>query len=94
MPNDAATDRTPQKNTPDFDIFHPRDKGPWQKLGIAYTNRDGSISMLLEYVPVGAVDGRIRLQLRAHEARATDDGDTRAAVQTPAKPMTQAASRL
>jgi hypothetical protein len=61
------------KNTPDFEIFHPREKGRWQKLGVAFRNKDSSITMLIEYVPVGGVDGRLRLQLRPYEARDSDD---------------------
>jgi hypothetical protein len=62
------------KNTPDFEILHPREKGRWQKLGVAFRNKDSSITMLIEYVPVGGVDGRIRLQLRPYESpRDSDD---------------------
>ncbi len=109
MANDNNADRSNgnnngnQKNTPDFDIFHPRDKGPWQKLGVGYTNRDGSITLLVEYVPVGSSDGRVRLQLRAHEARDAEGKDAkdtrdpregRTDEQAPAARHAQASARL
>ena len=86
MANDTGTDRTTQKNTPDFDIFHPRDKGPWQKLGIGYNNRDGSVTLLVEYMPVGSPDGRLRLQLRPHEVKDAEGRD--APAEAPSKPST------
>ncbi|MDP2341520.1 MAG: hypothetical protein Q8O67_11200 [Deltaproteobacteria bacterium] len=59
-------------NTPELELFHPREKGRWQKLGVAFRNRDGSFSMILEYMPVGT-DGPLRIVARPYESRDARD---------------------
>lgn len=63
------TTNVTSQNTPEFELFHPREKGRWQKLGVAFRNRDGSLSLLLEYIPVGAVDGQVRIVAQPYEPR-------------------------
>ena len=56
-------------NNPELELFHPRDKGRWQKLGVAFRNKDGSLSIVLEYLPIGGVDGQVRIVAQPYESR-------------------------
>jgi hypothetical protein len=55
---------TATKRQPTHTAFHVRDavsgKGFWTRIGAAWSNRDGSLSLQLECVPL---DGRVVLQL-------------------------------
>jgi hypothetical protein len=42
----------------------------WPKIGIAFTNRDGSISILLEALPLGTNKLQVREMRERDEARA------------------------
>ena len=53
-------------NTPSHILYQVRDRGEdkkasWTELGIGFTNRDGSINMVLNAVPLTG-----KLQLRAY----------------------------
>lgn len=54
------------KKYPEFEIFHPREKGAWPKLGVAFRNSDGSLGIVLDYIPVGS-DGQIRLVAQTYK---------------------------
>ncbi len=47
-----------------FAITERGDKSFWTKIGIAYTNRDGSVNVNLDALPVSG-----RLQIRSDEDR-------------------------
>jgi hypothetical protein len=54
-----------------FDVFaitEREDKSYWTRVGAAFTNRDGSINIALEALPVSG-----KLQLRKPEARERDE---------------------
>jgi hypothetical protein len=52
-----------------FAITERGDKSFWTKVGVAYVNRDGSVNVQLDALPVSG-----RLQIRSDEER---DGTTR-----------------
>lgn len=57
------------RGAPEFEVFHPREKpAPWMKVGVAFENNDGSLSVLIDYVPAGA--GQLRLNLRKKKPKA------------------------
>jgi hypothetical protein len=55
---------TSTKRRPSHTAFHVRDtangKGFWNRIGVAWSNKDGSLTLQLECVPL---DGRVVLQL-------------------------------
>lgn len=54
---------------PEFEVFHPREKpSPWTKVGVAFENHDGSLSVLIDYVPTAA--GQLRLNVRKKKPKA------------------------
>ena len=60
------------KNTPTHKVFQIRDRGEdkksaWTEIGVGFTNRDGSINVLLNSLPL---DGKV--QLRTYEPRKAD----------------------
>ncbi len=60
------------KNTPTHKVFQIRDRGEnqksaWTEIGVGFTNRDGSINLLLNSLPL---DGKV--QLRTYEPRKAD----------------------
>jgi len=57
------------KNTPTHKVYWIRDRGEaykpaWMEIGVGFTNRDGSVNLMLNVVPL---DGRI--QLRVNEPK-------------------------
>jgi len=53
-------------NKPKYEIFHVRDsnnggKGYWTKIGAGFENKDGSVNMVFDCIPV---DGRCQLRVR------------------------------
>ena len=55
-------------NTPTHRVFQVRDNGEgrkasWTQIGVGFTNRDGSINLLLNAVPL---DGKLQLRAREH----------------------------
>ncbi|MFT3694517.1 MAG: hypothetical protein QM831_15320 [Kofleriaceae bacterium] len=36
----------------------------WSRMGVGFPNRDESINMLLDFLPVATKDGQVKLQLR------------------------------
>jgi hypothetical protein len=70
-PNEPAPEEEEMttKNLPSHTVFHVRDRGAdkkahWTEVGVAFTNKDGSLSVKLNCVPV---DGQ--LQVRAYKPR-------------------------
>ena len=57
----------------------------WQKIGLAFTNRDGSIAIYLDALPIGTNKLQVREQRDEQSPRATAGGaaGTGAAVATP-----------
>jgi hypothetical protein len=51
-----------------FAITERGDKSYWTRIGVAFTNRDGSINVQLEALPVNG-----RLQIREEESRSERD---------------------
>lgn len=84
QPARSSTAQTPAQsaNGPTHRIFHVRDRGAdkkafWQEVGVGFVNRDGSISLKLNYVPASSGGDALSLQLRIAEPR--DAGEANAA---------------
>jgi hypothetical protein len=66
-----TTDTQPARtgNAPSHIAWHVRDAGPdrsfWNRVGVAWTNRDGSLSVHLDAVPL---DGKVVLQVPKEKA--------------------------
>ena len=81
MASNKSDDRP--TNLPSHKIFHVRErngqKGFWQEIGVAFTNRDGSLSLKLNYLPLDFTKETISLQVRAYEPKDDDNRNDRAA---------------
>ncbi len=64
-----------------YAIVDRKDKNHWVKVGAAFTNRDGSVTVYLDALPIGTNRLQVREQ-RAWEETRSVDGDAPA---TPAK---------
>jgi hypothetical protein len=72
----SETNGSGQKQLAVFAIPETRDgeKRYWPKIGIAYTNRDGSITLLLDALPLGTNKLQIREPRPPAEGRANGNG--------------------
>jgi hypothetical protein len=52
-----------------YAIIDRKDRSHWLKIGAAFANRDGSITLLLDAVPVGAHRIQVREQRPWEEGR-------------------------
>ena len=81
MASNKTEDRP--SNLPSHKVFHVREragqKGFWQEIGVAFTNRDGSFSLKLNYLPLDFTKDTVSLQVRAYEARDDSRSDEAAA---------------
>jgi hypothetical protein len=66
-------------------ITERNDKTYWNRIGVAFTNKDGSINVKLDALPIGGT-----LQIRDYEPREEFDGDAPAGVPRTARAQTGA----
>ena len=57
-----------------YAIIDRKDKNHWFKVGAAFTNRDGSITLYLDAIPIGTNRLQVREQRAWEEHRAGQPG--------------------
>ncbi len=62
-------DRSNQRMKVVYAITERGEKSFWTRIGVAYTNRDGSINVKLDALPISGT-----LQIRDEESRGERDG--------------------
>lgn len=80
--NSGGGDSKPQRMVVwDIQEVEGRDKAFWNRCGVGWMNRDGSINFTLEYLPLPRFkkDGtpyRIQMQIKKYEPKESSEGES------------------